>query len=374
MPEKKEEEVVSLARCTRYQPEAVRESLEQLLRPWGGIGSFVKPGKKVLLKPNLLTAAAPEEAVTTHPVALRVLAEMALEAGGEVYIGDSSGSGPPERVLRVTGVREVLQETGAKLLLFDEVKPARFQGKKTRTLPLARALEEVDLVINAGKLKTHTLTGLTAAVKNMYGCVVDKHKGRLHFEHPLPMDFAHLLLDIYLAVKPGLSIIDAVIAMEGVGPRNGRPRAVGLLMAATNGIALDCVAAAITGFQPGQVTTTAAARRRKLPGSDLSQIRVEGIPLAEAAIRDFDRGAVNAGYAGKAWAYVFARSRLLQRRRPSPVVIPEKCAGCAVCLEHCPPQIIRLQDNIAVIERSRCIRCYCCQELCAHGAIELFPR
>lgn len=371
-----ERDLVSLVRCSRYHAQTIRESLLHLFQPWGGIGYFIQPGFRVLLKPNLLTAAPPEEAVTTHPLVLRGLTELIQEAGGRVLIGDSSGSGTPERVNRITGIEEVIRETGAEQILFDKINHVRFQGKKTRTLPLAGALEEVDLIFNVAKLKTHTLTGLTAAVKNTYGCIVDKHKSRLHYEYPLPMDFAHLLLDIYLAVKPALSVIDAVIAMEGTGPRSGRPRRVGLLMAGPNGVAVDCVAASITGFHPEQVSTIAAARRRSLPGTELSKIRIEGIPLADASIPDFDQGAVAAGKVGRlvtrfpgSWLRNYMR-----RRRPFPQVNAEKCTRCGICFQHCPPQIIQLQENEASIDRSRCIRCYCCQELCPHGAIDLFPR
>ncbi len=370
--------LVTFSRCTRYHPDTLRESITELLEPLGGLGFFVKPDMKVLLKPNLLAAAPPEEAVTTHPVLIRVLAEMCREAGARVLIGDSpAGSCTWEQLYKSTGMREAAAAAGASLVEFKEASTVRIPGwKRNSLLPLAQVLTEVDLVINAAKLKTHTLTGLTAAVKNTYGCVVGKSKGRLHLEHPTPLDFAAIILDIYLAVKPGLSILDAVVAMEGTGPRNGRPRPAGLLMASTDGNALDCAAAAITGFSPEQVTTLALARQRGLPGTSLSQIKTAGLTLKEAVIENFDRGAVSGGRIGALMAR-FPGSWLhnyRQRRRPYPGINPEKCTGCAICYQHCPPQIISLRNKRAEIDLPRCIRCYCCQELCPHGAVELFPR
>lgn len=370
--------LVTLSRCNRYHLDTVRESILELLAPWGGIGFFVKANSKVLLKPNLLAAAPPEEAVTTHPVVIRVLAELCREAGAKVLIGDSpAGSCTWEQLYKSTGMQEAAAAGGASLVEFIEANEIEMPGwKRGGPLPLAQVLSEVDLVINVAKLKTHTLTGLTAAVKNTYGCVVGKSKGRLHREHPTPLDFAKIILDIHLLVKPGLSILDAVVAMEGTGPRNGRPRQVGLLIASTEGTALDCAAAAITGFSTEQVTTLALARRRGLPGTSLSQIKTAGLSFEEAVLKDFDRGAVSGGRIGALLAH-FPGSWLRnfqQRRRPYPGVNPEKCSGCALCYQHCPLQIISLRDKRAEIDLHRCIRCYCCQELCPYGAVEIFPR
>ncbi len=168
---------VSIARCSRYQKDTVLESIKYLLAPWGGIGFFVSPGQKVLLKPNLLAAVKPEEAVTTHPIVIKALAELVQEAGGRVYIGDSPGSNREASVYRLTGMQAVAEETNSSLILFDRMKKKDYyisSGKQE--LELAAVLDEVDTVINVAKLKTHPLTGLTAAVKNTYGCIVGKKK------------------------------------------------------------------------------------------------------------------------------------------------------------------------------------------------------
>lgn len=373
---------VALSSCDRYHPDAMRQSLQELFAPWGGISYFVKPDMRVLLKPNLLAATSPEEAVTTHPVVIRILAEFCREAGAKVCIGDSpAGKCSWELLYRSTGMQEAAEGAGALLLEFSESLDTRIsewttKGKRVRTLPLTRVLSEVDLVINTAKLKTHTLTGLTAAVKNIYGCVVGKTKGQLHREYPRPLDFAGMILDIYQTVKPALSVLDAVIAMEGTGPRGGSPRQVGLMIASDDGHALDLVAATVTGFTPEQVPTLAVARRRNLPGAFRANLEIHGLDLEDAAVRGFDRGAVSGGKIGKLMAR-FPGSWLRNRerlRRPYPRVNPGLCTGCAACFRHCPPQIIRMSDNRAKIEQSRCIRCYCCLELCPSSAISLFPR
>ncbi|MBW6463680.1 MAG: DUF362 domain-containing protein [Firmicutes bacterium] len=364
---------VYITRCSRYHYDEMRLSLIKLLDPFGGINALVSSGQKVLLKPNLLAAASPAEAVTTHPLVVKIMADLVTEAGGKVYIGDSPGSDSQDKAHQAAGYRQVMDETGAEMLLLNEVKEKKSHGNRVRVIPLAAELDRVDLIINLAKLKTHSLTGMTAAVKNVYGCVPGNHKKRFHMEHPLPLDFSKLVVDICLAVKPAFSIIDAVVSMEGVGPRRGKPRQTGLLLASENPFALDTVAAEIFGFMAEQVSTIAAARALNLTGSVLEDINLEGLLVDDYRIKDFDRGVVAAGKVSKlitnfplAWL-----RNMRYARRPYPVLDRDLCTGCGVCAENCPLQIISFEGLIPDIDHHECIRCYCCQELCAEGAIKL---
>ncbi len=365
--------VVAVERCMRYDINEVREGLRKTLQPFGGLEALVSPGQKVLIKPNLLAAAAPAEAVTTHPVVIRALIELVQNAGGAAFIGDNPGFDDQKETLITAGLQDVIDQTGAAALIFSDSKEYPLSGFKKRLIPLARELDQVDLVINAAKLKTHALTGLTGAVKNNYGLLYGKIRKRYHMEHPLPLDFSRLLVDIYLAAKPALSVLDAVVAMEGTGPRRGKPRQLGLLMASTNAAALDSVAADITGFQPSQVTTIAAARELKLPGAFLEEIEITGVKLEECRVTDFDRGPGGYGrisrlVAGFPLAYF---RNLLYARRPYPRIDPEQCNACGICAENCPLQAIACSSGVHRIDLYECIRCYCCQEHCPEGAIRL---
>lgn len=364
---------VSLARCRRYNLLEVRKAFLELLEPFGGISAIVKPGQRVLLKPNLLAAAPPAEAVTTHPLVVKVLTELVQETGGKVFIGDSPGNDQQQEAHRVGGMQKVMAETGAEMLLFRGIKEVKVNGFSARVIPLASELDQVDLVINLAKLKTHALTGLTAAVKNVYGCVAGNNKKRFHLEHPLPLDFSRLLVDVCLAVKPAFSIIDAVVAMEGTGPRRGKPRQLGLLMASPNAFALDSVAAEITGFRPEQMTTVAAARELKLPGSNINELSIKGLPLDHCRVSNFDRGPADSGKVSRLLTnFPLAWFRnMIYARRPYPRIDSTLCNGCGVCYENCPAQVIDFSGDIPDLDLYDCIRCYCCQELCAQGAIKL---
>jgi uncharacterized protein (DUF362 family)/Pyruvate/2-oxoacid:ferredoxin oxidoreductase delta subunit len=364
---------VSIARCRRYHPDSLNDSLKLLFEPWGGISGIVNPGQKVLLKPNLLAAARPEEAVTTHPALILALTLAIQEAGGEVIIGDSPGSDDPEVVYRVTGMLSVAEQTGASLIRFDRARQKDYYGVKQRRFDLAEELDQADLIINVAKLKTHPLTGLTGAVKNVYGCIAGKKKARMHFEYPLPADFARLLIDVCRAVKPSFSILDAVIGMDGMGPRRGKPKSIGLLMASQNPFALDTAAAEVVGFKTEQVTTLKAARELSIIGANPAELKVKGLSIEECRIENFDPGVTGEGSIARliarfplAWI-----SNLAGSRRPFPHINRKLCSSCGKCVEGCPAQIIVYKNSIPDIDIDACIRCYCCQEFCPGGAIDL---
>ena len=365
--------VVAIERCMRYEISEVSEALRRAVQPFGGLEAFVAPGQKVLIKPNLLAAAAPAEAVTTHPAVIKALVGMVQDAGGEAFIGDNPGNDDQKVTLSKAGLQEIIDQTGAKALIFTGSKEHKVAGFQEQLIPLARELDQVDLIINAAKLKTHALTGLTGAVKNNYGLLFGKIKKRYHMEHPLPLDFSRLVINIYLAAKPALSILDAIVAMEGTGPRRGKPRQLGLLLASTNAVALDSVAAEIAGFLPTQVTTIAAARELKLPGSFFEDIEVKGLKLEESRVKDFDRGPGGHGKISRMIAsFPLAYFRnLLYARRPYPRVDPELCIECGICADNCPLQVIDCGYGIPEFDLYECIRCYCCQEHCSEGAIKL---
>ena len=252
----------------------VRAAIVPLLEPLGGMGAFVRPGERVLLKPNMLSVKSPEQAVTTHPAVVRVVAELVREAGGQVLIGDSPGIGGFQRVADKSGIARAAAESGAELVEFNDTVDLPGSGT-FRRITLARAYWEADKIINLPKLKTHEMMTMTCAVKNLFGAVVGAEKAGWHLKAGTSREqFARLLLEIYLLKKPALNIVDAIVAMEGNGPGSGDPLQVGALIAGVNPVAVDVVAAAWRVFRRNCCMWSVRRERMGLAGTSWEEIEI----------------------------------------------------------------------------------------------------
>lgn len=342
----------------------------------GGFGAFVGPGEKVLVKPNLLTAAAPERAVTTHPEVLRAVIEGCQAAGAEVWVGDSPGFGNPIRIAERCGILAVCRETGARFVPFEAAVNKSFpDGRVAKRFLLAEPVTQADKVISVAKFKTHGLALYTGAVKNLYGTVQGIEKAKLHLRYQSRDEHSDLLYDLYRLVRPVLSIIDAVVGMEGAGPQNGTPRQVGLLLAGADALAVDAIGCSLMGLDPRRLPLLQAAARAGV-ALDPGRIEVVGLPLAEARVDGYvlpetEKESVMSRLVSAkglpAGLRTWARRHLTAR----PVLSPELCLGCGICRESCPAEAITIRDKKAQIDDARCIRCYCCQEMCPQAAIVL---
>jgi uncharacterized protein (DUF362 family)/Pyruvate/2-oxoacid:ferredoxin oxidoreductase delta subunit len=359
---------VSVQKVERYQREMVLEGLVRLLEPLGGMGHFVKPGERVLIKPNLLSAKPPEAAVTTHPELLRAVIGLVQGAGGIALVGDSPGIGSARRVAERSGMLRVIEETGAEFVPFTEAVPVAGAGT-FRHFELARPYLEADRLINLPKLKTHEMMTLTCCVKNLFGAVVGSQKAAWHLKAGADKElFAAMLLELYQLRQPDLNIVDAIVAMEGNGPGSGDPRQVGLLLAGANAVAVDLVAAEIAGIPRKLLYLENAARKLDLPGSRKEEVETCGLPLAGALCKPFRLPHLSDVQFGLP---PFLKNRLRNQFSSRPEVVAQKCELCGVCVKTCPPKAIRVEGGRLRFDYQRCIRCFCCRELCPHAALRL---
>ncbi len=193
-PPKPEYARVSLQRLKTYNSTETLVALEKLLQSLGGMPAFVKPGQKVLIKPNLLAGKTPDKAVTTHPEIVRAVIKLAQKAGGEVSLGDSPGIGSPKNVARKSGILAVVEETGCRFAPFETSVTIRPTGGTFHQFEVAQEILDADVVINLPKLKTHQMMGLTCGIKNMFGAVVGLRKPRLHLQAGTDKAFFALML------------------------------------------------------------------------------------------------------------------------------------------------------------------------------------
>ena len=352
--------IVSVVECTTYAPEAVRQALVAVLSPLGGLSAFVRPGMRVLLKPNLLLAADPDRAVTTHPTVIQVVADLVREAGGEAWIGDSPG-GPISTTPDVWVATGAARAAGAHLVQFDAVDWRRIGGADYF---IAKPVSDADLVINLPKLKTHTFAYYTGAVKNLFGSIPGTRKREAHFRAPGTHDFAAILVDVLELTMPGLTILDGVLGQEGDGPGiTGTPHRYNCLAASADPVALDAVVTDAMGFPPGQVAHLALAQDRALGVADVDGVRVVGQNSA------LDFGHIRLPLSHWYYRMPSALTRPLRgAMRLRPQVTTSACSGCGRCGETCPTNAIS-PGRPPTFDFAGCVGCMCCSEVCPEGAI-----
>ncbi|MCL6614646.1 MAG: DUF362 domain-containing protein, partial [Firmicutes bacterium] len=276
---------IAVRTCPSYDPAAVEEAVAALVSDLGGVESFVTPGRTVLLKPNLLAGEPPERAVTTHPEVVRAAAKLLAPPGGRILVGDSPGVGSCRKAAERAGVAAAARATGAELVEFAEV--SRIGPADGRRFPVAAEVAAADLLVNLPKLKTHRMMVLSGAVKNLFGCLVGLRKAGYHLECQGTEPFARLLLELAAAVAPRLTIVDGVVGMDGSGPRHGRPRPVGILVAGRDALAVDFVLADLVGFPVEDVPHLRLAREMGLPAADPARRVILGEDPSRIRLRDF---------------------------------------------------------------------------------------
>lgn len=315
--------------------------------------------EKILLKPNLLQACAPEKAVTTHPDFLReIVISLKKNTKAELLIGDSPGAnfGKYEIVLEKTGLQKIIDEFSLKVIRIETTGKVNFDG-----FVYSSIVNEVDLVINLPKLKTHQLTGLTLAVKNLFGLIPGNVKTAFHRNNPEDGKLAQAIYKYFTEIeKNTIHILDGILSHEGDGPSGGSPISTGLVCASVDAVALDITAAKYAGFKPEFCLTTRAALKA---GYDISVVENEevfpapyfklkkpiakSIPYIPPFLKKFAAGLVYA----------------------KPLILNEKCIKCMLCFKSCPVDAVKVEDKMLRVEKKECIECFCCHEVCESEAI-----
>ena len=368
---------VSIIRAEAYDVSGLRFKIRELLEKLGGWESFVKPGDRVLLKPNLLAARTPDRAVTTHPAVVEAVGAELLDFGAKVAIGDSPAGAHKgvERVFRNTGMIDVAERLGVQLVNFEASSADIIHRDDGIVLPLTKAIRDFDKIISISKLKTHSYTHYTGAIKNLFGTVPGFRKAEFHKQYPLVRDFAKVIVAVYEEVPVALHIMDAIVGMEGNGPASGDLRDTNLLLASTDGVALDRVAERIIGIvKPTDSQITALAASRGLGEGDIDKIEIAGGEKIEDFI--LETPFVLPPKAPQQFLATFVPSWLLRTLakiiwiRPKPN--DDRCVRCGVCADACPVDAITMRgEEVPLFDYKKCITCMCCNEICPHKAIDL---
>ncbi len=261
-PPEKYPNTVALQRCKSYDPHEVHSAISEQLELLGGVDRFIKPGQRVLIKPNLIVPRPPEVPAQTHPEVIYAVARIVKEAGGSPVVGDSPAWAATAGCLKALGVDERLEELGAEIVNLNQPVRMKIAGAN---VGISRVALEADAIINLPKLKAHQQLGATFAFKNMYGCVcglAGKEKAYWHFARGKEVEsFCQMIIGIYQKLNPVLNLIDGIVAMEGSGPINGQPREVEYLIAGTDPVACERVCCDVVGFDPADLPLLTTAEK-----------------------------------------------------------------------------------------------------------------
>lgn len=359
---------VVLRRCEEYDVELLEALIEDI---YLGCGGPDPEGKKVLVKPNILTDDDPARCISTHPAVVEAMIRFLQHRGAEVAVGDSPAIHTKGFSASRSGIRGACERTGAEWAVFTE-KPGSVKVGG-QSIKIARAALDADLIISLPKFKTHELMYLTGAVKNTLGLVPGLQKAAQHAIHQDRDSFGRFLVDLNEAVLPHFFLIDGIMAMEGPGPGNGFPVRTGIIAGSTNPVALDVIVSRIAGYDPPEISTSRIAMERGIWLSSEEEIDYEGPELSSVVKQDFLKVGIRKN-GNIALQFVIRQIKPLRKLEHRPVFISKNCIGCGKCIAICPMKALEFhptRKNRVLLTDSKCIRCFCCSEVCPSNAIEI---
>ena len=360
---------VAVEPCTAYSPDRVHLALVNALAK---IGYTPRRGATVLLKPNIIGQNTPDQATTTHPSVVDAVCRYFSDHACSISIGDSSAfyqGGCTALGLETTGIAEVARKYGARLVPFETTRLRKItSGRYLNPFYVTEAVFEHDIVVNLPKLKVHRLARYTGGIKNMYGCVVGGSKQLYHKLFQSRPDYQEYwgkpLVDVFEAVEPHLTVMDAVIGLDKDGPAaNGEPRFTGLLLASESSPALDVIACRIIGMDTGRVPVVREAITRGLVSEDRIAVLGSLPSIPYTVMPDL---VPKLGLSKMIDDYVFDQFIV------TPVIDRKACTRCGACIGDCATGAIRYDTKgLPVIDYGKCIHCYCCESYCGAKAIHL---
>lgn len=360
-----------------YEYKTIKDVIErqfQLLE----LDKLIHPGMNIVIKPNLLMKRTPEEATTTHPTLIAAITEHLLDLGAaSVTIAESPGGlynkAQLTGIYNATGMTSYSETSGFRLNDdFSYTEVSYLDGETCKLFNIITPLTQADLIISVAKLKTHGMTGLSGAVKNMFGSVPGLQKPELHYRFPEKQQFCNMLIDLWECLHPAITFVDAVESMEGDGPSGGSNRKTNRIFCSTDPYALDTALAYFIDMPVNQIPVLQNAVRRGLAPKSFAQVTMVGDELAP--IQDFKKPhQKNIDFLDKLplWMQQPAKKVTDKLLKPRPVIRTKDCVGCGKCAESCPQKIIRIENHKAKIHPESCIRCYCCHEMCPVKAIDI---
>ena len=355
---------ISLRYCNSYKVDILDEILKKVLEPFK-LSSKIKPNSKILIKPNLLGNYSPELAITTHPCILEALIKILKDFNVDIYLGDSPGNSliGIKNIWETTQIAELAKKYDIKLVNFEACGLQEFKTNipNIKSIHLSKILFDVDYIINVPKLKTHTLTGFSCGVKNLYGCVPGARKAEYHKLAPKKENFVFVLNEIYNILKDRIliTIVDGIEGLEGNGPGiNGEKRNYNGIFASTDATVLDEFILSLID----KSKTKQGYNKIEFIGDDLSKFNFDNVKLPSTKLLYTFPPAITKLLVKCLGGFVWIK----------PYIDNNKCKRCAQCIKACPAKAVKIDKNKNLfVDVKKCISCFCCHELCENKSIEI---
>ncbi len=366
---------VSIINTKSYSYQEIKNAVDRHFANLN-IDSMLNSSMRVVIKPNLVMKRSPNEATTTHPSLVRAVTEHLEELGiTDITIAESPGGLYTKPLLKgiytSCGISDAAEGTCAKLnydTSFSDM--ACTGGQEVSSFPIITPIHNADFIISLPKLKTHCMTTLSGAVKNLFGTIPGLTKPEFHYRFPQTERFCTMLVDLAMTVKPNLTIVDAVDSMEGDGPSAGQKKHTALTFASCDPFTLDVSISKTIGLDPKNVPTVINSMSRSL----VLDYTVCGDYNTEPLIKNFLMPrSKTVDFKDNIPAFIRKPALFIMNRifTPLPSVHRNKCIGCGKCAQSCPAKTITIKNKKANINYKNCIHCFCCHEMCPVRAISV---
>ena len=370
---------VSVLKCDQYDLELLKAKIEYSLKLIN-CDEIIKPNDRVFIKLNCLGPFDKEAGITTHPVFVQAVIQIVKKYTNNIIVGDNPATKNLIPTMKKNGIYDVLIAEGVEII--DGKKSINI---KTENYTLFNAFDvseemiNVDVMINLPKLKTHSLTYMTGAQKNLFGFIYGLSKAGWHVRASNPLQFGEALNDLYAAIldaykdKTIIHLCDGILGLEGEGPGiSGNPKYANVILASQDAISLDRVAVEVVDLDYDRLFVNRIGNERKLGIGDLGKIEILGDGLDAFTDLHF--------VAPKNTLSIFGL-RLLKIKWLRNIVLEHphinnnKCIKCGECAKICSSKAMTIeQKSFPKVKKNICIRCWCCSEVCPQDAISKTAR
>lgn len=365
---------VYLKKCDTYDVVQLQQYFHEAFNLLLGNPGAVLSNKRIFLKVNTVGAFSPETAITTHPSFVQAMIRTLKTYTSHIIVGDNPATKDSTVALKKSKIYDIVLEEGATVYANkDTIFIYNKEGKHFNQFEVSASMMNCDVLINLPKLKTHALTYMTCAQKNLFGIIPGLSKAKWHVKASSPAAFGEMINDLYQAIlthfhdKQIIHFCDGILGLEGEGPSTGgSPKQANAILASLDAVSLDYIAGKVIKADLNKLFISRIATKRNL-GPEIKDIQILGDKLDNFDNIQFNMPKNTEGIpALKLLKIKGIRNILLEH----PKINTDICIRCGECAKICASSAMTIQKgSYPTLQSNACIRCWCCQEVCPVNAI-----